>query len=148
MKRKEIYFPAILFALLLLTSFRATEKSAKGFPVALTPETCYPLTGVQLEKMGGADAAGLLPEEKLQPFFLANGISPVSKEKMVQQSTPGNEFVCNTGWTYFYTYGNCTANYSRPECGYYVRIRYLKRYRFNGACNYEEVTVSSTVVCC
>lgn len=151
MNKKVFFAPAMLVALLLFTSFRSLETTANSNEFtkgAITPETCYPLTFLQLEKMGGVDAAAHIPEDKLQALYLAWGISPVQKEKMVQTATPGNEFVCNTGWTYFYSYGNCTANYSRPECGYYVRVRYLKKYRFNAACNYEEVTVSSSVVCC
>ena len=144
----------ILFSIALLSSF-TTKNTGNKTPVPAQspqPELCYLLTNDQVEKMGGVNVAGSLPEDKVQAYYSAFGITPVAKDKLQQVASPGtnpnSSFVCNTPWNYYYTYGYCTANYSRPECGYYVRIRYWKKYRFNAACQYEEVTLSSTVVCC
>jgi hypothetical protein len=142
-----------LLSILVLSSFNSKNPVANhpALRVAPEPESCYLLTNDQLEKMGGAEMAGNFPEAKVQAFYSLFGLTPVTKEKLQQHMAGSGSvagFVCNTAWTYFYSYGSCSANYTRPDCGYYVRARYLKRYRFNAACQYEEVTVSTAIVCC
>jgi hypothetical protein len=142
-----------LFSIVMLCSFTTKNPVFNHLvpQVVSEPESCYLLTNEQAEKMGGAEIAGNLPEAKVQAFYSLFGITPITKDKLLQHSTgKGSDagFVCNTTWTYFYSYGSCSANYNRPECGYYVRVRYWKRYRFNAACQYEEVTLSTAVVCC
>jgi hypothetical protein len=153
--KKQLLQACLLLAAIITWSFTNHHSSAPQTRTAFyqQPEICYPLTDEQADKLGGELFAGQTAEPRLQAFFREFNIRPVEKKQMVQQFTvyrqasAVNKFQCNTGWTYFYTYGSCTANYSRPECGYYVRVRYYKKYRFY-ACRYEEVTISSTVVCC